>query len=110
MSSPLVIDRVTVKIFLFIIIGYSLLWLPAAFWPGYLDTPFGLIAAIPLLAIYPLHAMGMPGLLQHDGLCGWGWCAPTMFGWVFLLVFWLVVVWLLAKGISALNKRARRLD
>jgi len=45
---------------------------------------------------------GIPGLLEHHGTCGWGWCAPTLFGWVFLCAFWLLVVWFLAWGLSSL--------
>ena len=99
-------DRVTVKIFLLIVLGYLLLWLPVAIWPEYLDSPVGLIAAMPMVVIYLFDAMGIPGLLQNDGLCGWGWCAPTPFGWAFLIGFWFVVTWLVAKGISILNKRS----
>lgn len=97
-----VFDRATIKIFLRMVVGYTLLCLPTWFWPGYLDTPLGVVAVIPLMAIYVFHAIGIPGLLQHDGMCGWGWCAPTLAGWVFLVAFWLFAVCLLAKLISGL--------
>jgi len=31
------------------------------------------------------------------------WCALTLFGWVFLCAFWLLVVWFLAWGLSSLT-------
>jgi hypothetical protein len=86
----------------------ALLLLPALRWPGYLDTPMGTIVAIPYLSIYLFHKLGIPGLLQNDGLCGWGWCAPTSFGWVFLCSFWLLVMWLMAW--LAANLASRPLD
>lgn len=89
-----------------ILIGaYTLLLLPAAFAPSYLDSPFGLFLAAPLLSVYLFHKLGIPGLLEHDGLCGWGWCSPTVFGWVFVATIWLTAAWLLAGGIAALTSR-----
>jgi hypothetical protein len=101
-------DRATLKIFGLIVGSYLLLWLPAALWPdsGYLDTPFGWIAAIPVLSLYAFHAMGINGLLQNNGLCGWGWCAPSIVGWAFLATFWLAIAWLSAKALSGLRARS----
>ncbi|MDP2007573.1 MAG: hypothetical protein Q8K45_18020 [Rubrivivax sp.] len=93
-------SRRRLKIFLVLIAGYACLVLPALAWPAYLDTPMGLVFALPYLSVYLFHGIGVPGLLQHRGLCGWGWCAPTVFGWAFLAVFWLGVAWLLATVIA----------
>jgi len=100
-------DRATLKIFFIIIFIYIILWLPVNIWSKYLDTPLGFIAAFPLLSIYLFHAIGIPGLLQNDGACGWGWCSPTIFGWIFLVTFWLLVVWLIAKIIASLTNRSK---
>lgn len=89
----------TASILLFI---YFALWVPSIFWPSYLDSPFGLIAAIPYLSIYLFHGIGIPGLLENNGACGWGWCTPTLWGWVFLFIFWTLVTWLLAYFIASL--------
>jgi hypothetical protein len=86
----------------------ALLLLPAAWWPGYLDSPIGTIVAIPYLSIYLFHKIGIPGLLQNHGLCGWGWCAPTVFGWVFLCIVWLFIVWLLAWAAASLTGHENR--
>jgi hypothetical protein len=83
--------------------GYVLLWVPSLFWPGYHDSPLGIIVALPILSVYLFHSVGIPGLLQHNGACGWGWCDPTIFGWVFSISFWLLVIWLLARFISSLT-------
>ena len=93
----------TLKFFAAIVAMFLLLTLPALVWPSYPDSPVGLIVAIPYLSIYLFHKIGIPGLLEHNGLCGWGWCAPSTFGWVFLFTFWLLIAWLLAWGISSLS-------
>jgi len=79
-----------------IVIIYFLLLSPGLIWPKYLDSPVGLLAAFPFLSVYLFHGIGIPFLLEHNGACGWGWCAPTLFGWIFISVFWLLVTWLLA--------------
>lgn len=61
-----------------------------------------------LLAIYFFRYVGIPGLLEHGGQCGWGWCSPTIFGWVFLAAFVLLCLWLLAWGLASAVYAARR--
>ena len=92
--------RRTLRLFALIVAAYALLTLPGLFWPGYLDTPFGLLVVVPFLSIYVFHGIGIPGLLQHGGACGWGWCAPTVLGWVVLVGFWLGVAGLLARLVA----------
>jgi hypothetical protein len=84
---------------------FALLSLPAAVWPNYLDSPFGLLVAVPYLSIYAFDMIGIPGLLQSHGACGWGWCAPSVFGWIFLCATWLLITWLLAWGIAHITYR-----
>ena len=91
-----------------VIAVYCLLLLPALQWPGYLDSPAGLVVAVPYLSIYLFHGMGIPGLLQNNGLCGWGWCPPTVFGWVFLCLFWLLITWLLAWAAASLVQKPQK--
>ena len=55
---------------------------------------------VPYLSVYLFNNLGIPGLLEHGGRCGWGWCSPTGFGWVFLIVFWIAVAWLIAWGLA----------
>lgn len=95
----------TLKTLALLLVLYGLLVVPLFVWPAYADSPAGLLLLVPGLSIYLFHKMGMPGLLEHNGLCGWGWCAPTPFGWFFLGVFWLAVAWLLAWGIALLVRR-----
>ncbi|MDO8267785.1 MAG: hypothetical protein Q7T32_08120 [Moraxellaceae bacterium] len=90
------LDPRTLKVLFILVAGYMALLLPGAVWPAYLDSPVGILAVIPFLSVYLFHNIGIPGLLEHNGLCGWGWCAPTLFGWVFIVLFWLLVAWLLA--------------
>lgn len=88
-----------------IVIIYFLLLSPGLIWPKYLDTPVGLLVAIPYLSVYLFHGIGISFLLEHDGACGWSWCAPTVFGYVFIMVFWLLMAWLLAGFIVNLTDR-----
>jgi hypothetical protein len=95
----------TLKTLALILAIYGLLLLPALIWPSYLDSPAGVLLLIPMLSVYLFHKAGVPGLLEHDGLCGWGWCSPTVFGWLFVAIFWLAVAWLVAWGLSSLSRR-----
>ncbi|MEH6626032.1 MAG: hypothetical protein V7739_06300 [Motiliproteus sp.] len=84
------------KRFLLISGLYGLLFLPYLFWPEYGNSPVAWLALLPMLSIYIFHRFGIPGLLEHNGLCGWGWCSPTLAGWILAVVFTLLVFWLLA--------------
>ena len=90
--------RRTFTILALILLACFLLAVPGYFWPSYLDSPAGLLVAVPYLSIYLFHKAGVPGLLEHNGLCGWGWCAPTLFGWCFIVAFWLMLAWWLARA------------
>lgn len=95
----------TLKVLAGLLLVYGLLVVPGFIWPAYAESPAGLFLLVPSLSIYLFHKAGVPGLLENDGLCGWGWCAPTPFGWVFLALFWLAVAWLVAWAIAALSRR-----
>ncbi|WP_398311954.1 hypothetical protein [Zoogloea sp.] len=88
-----------IAVFAFLVGAYFLVLSPALFWPSYLDSPVGVLVALPYLSVYLFHALGVPGLLVNDGACGWGWCAPTVFGWCFIVAFWLGLAWLVALGL-----------
>jgi hypothetical protein len=102
-----VLTRRTFRILALLIAIYAALWFPAVFWSDYLDTPFGVIAAIPMLSIYFFNMLGIPGLLKSGGACGWGWCAPTTGGWIFMVAFWLLLAWLVAWGIGSAFRNRR---
>lgn len=95
----------TLRILALIMAGYVLLLLPGFIWPSYFDSPAGLLVLVPGLSVYFFHEIGIQGLLEHNGLCGWGWCSPTVFGWVFVVAFWVLVAWLIAWGIAVLTHR-----
>ncbi len=95
----------TLKLLALILAGYGLLLLPATIWPSWLDSPAGVLLMAPWLSVYMLHGAGVPGLLQHNGLCGWGWCSPTITGWLVAAAFWLGTSWLVAWGITSLTDR-----
>ena len=90
----------TQRVFFSILIFYSLLFLPALFWSDYFDTLLGRIVTFPLMSVYLFDTLGIPGLLRHEGDCGWGLCEATWFGRLFVALFWLAIAWLIAKGIN----------
>lgn len=78
----------TLKILAVLVIVCTVLSLPAYVGPSFLEEPSSYFVIVPLLSIYWFHHVGIPGLLQHGGACGWGLCSPTIFGWSFLAAFW----------------------
>ncbi len=99
------LTRRTLKFLLFIVVGYVLLVLPGLFWRSYFDSPAGYLVFVPFLSVHLFHKIGVPGLLEHNGLCGWGWCSPTLLGLVFAAAFWVIVAWCIAWGVAALTNR-----
>ena len=95
----------TLKTLAILLAGYVLLALPAYFGPAVLEEMSSYLVMPPLLSIYLFHALGIPGLLQHGGACGWGWCSPTAWGWAFLALFWLGAAWVVAWGLARLTAR-----
>lgn len=95
------------KMFLLLCALQVLLILPGYWWPGYLDSPIGLVFLLPFLIAYAAHALGMPGVLQHNGACGWGWCAPTLPGWMLAAAIWLLLTWGMARLLVSLFSRRR---
>jgi len=90
----------TFKILATIIVSYGLLTLLAVLFP---QSPTSLLPLVPLLSVYVFHKLGVPGLLEHDGLCGWGWCSPTWLGWLIAAVAFLTAAWLFAWGLGVLT-------
>jgi hypothetical protein len=86
--------------------GYVLLIIPAYWGPSFLVAMSSYAVMVPFLSIHLFHKLGIPGLLEHGGACGWGWCSPTAFGWTFLALFWVGVAWLVAWGLARLTVRS----
>lgn len=95
----------TLKIFALMVGAFVLLCIPAYAGPRFLEEASAMVVMVPALSIYLFHALGIPGLLEHQGRCGWGLCNPTPFGFVFLAAFWLLGFWLLARGLAYLLAR-----
>jgi hypothetical protein len=96
----------TLKVMALFIGIYALLCMPAYFSPQYADSPMGVLIAIPFLSVYVFHSIGIPGLLEHSGACGWGWCAPTAFGWIFIVSVWLLAAWMVARLVVMLRRNS----
>lgn len=97
----------TLRILGLILATYVLLLAPGFFWPAYLDSPVGVLLLVPMLSVYLFHGLGVPSLLQNNGMCGWGWCPPTWFGWTFLVLVWVMIAWSIARGVAGLTNRTR---
>jgi hypothetical protein len=95
----------TMKIMAILVCCYFLLWVPIYFWPAYLDSPFGLLIVLPYFSLYLLHGLGIPGLLEHNGACGWGWCSPSLLGWLVLSILGCFITWLLARVIVTITSK-----
>jgi hypothetical protein len=98
----------TAGVFGAMLAAYGLILSPSLFVDGYLDSPVGVLVLMPYLSVYLFHAAGVPGLLVNGGACGWGWCAPTVFGWVFLAGVWVGLAWGLAHLLARLCAARRR--
>jgi len=98
----------TLKFLAGLVAAYVLVALPAYWGPAWLEEASSVLVLVPLLSIYIFHKLGIPGLLEHGGACGWGWCAPTVAGWAFLAAFWLAFAWLVAWGLARLTARWAR--
>ena len=102
------LERRTFTVLAALIAAYFLLAAPAYVGPAALSEYSALIVMPLILSLYGFDHLGMPGLLENDGLCGWGWCGPTAFGLLFLLVFWLAVAWLAAWLLARVLARRQR--
>jgi hypothetical protein len=49
--------------------------------------------------------MGIQGLLEHNGLCGWGLCGPTLLGWFSVVIFWASIIWFIVWFLLKLQKK-----
>ena len=93
----------TLRIFGLLLVGVAFLGAPAAIWPAYLDSSIGRLLAAPYFLLLILSGLGFPGLLQNNGLCGWGWCAPSPLGYFVMLAAILAALY----GCAALISRMR---
>jgi hypothetical protein len=90
----------TLKTLGILVVAYIVLALPAYIGPAFLaERSFYLVLA-PYVSLHVFTRVGIPGLLENDGFCGWGWCSPTLSGWIFLALFWIALAWLAAWAIA----------
>lgn len=102
------LERRTFAILGALVAAYVLLAAPAYMGPAALGEYSSLIVMPVILSLYVFDRLGMPGLLENDGLCGWGWCGPTAFGLLFLILFWLAIAWLAAWALARVLARRQR--
>ena len=97
----------TLRILALLVAAYALILLPGYFNPAYLDSAIGILLLIPLLSVYLFDQLGIPGLLLNNGLCGGGWCAPSLLGWMLAALVGLLPLWLLAWAMAALTAKKK---
>lgn len=95
------------KIFAVIAGSYGLLVALSTLFEDTLGAVGLALVAVPYFSVLLMHKAGLPGVLENNGLCGWGWCTPTPLGWGLAAVLWLGLAWALSVGIAKLL-RARR--
>lgn len=95
-------------VYLFVMVGLYLIALaPSLVWPAYLDSPMRVLVIAPFVVAQVLHGLGLPGLLEADGLCGWGWCNPSPVGWLLAAFVLLAAAAALALALAWLTARHR---
>ena len=102
------LERRTFAILGALVAAYFLLAAPAYVGPAALGEYSAVVVMPVIFSLHLFNRLGVPGLLENDGLCGWGWCGPTAFGLVFLALFWLAVAWLAAWGLARCFARRQR--
>ncbi|MBQ1783172.1 MAG: hypothetical protein II007_05940 [Gammaproteobacteria bacterium] len=108
LSGGLMQQRVAIwKAFVALLAIYGLALLPAVVVEGYLDSPMGILVLVPWLTANLIDALGLPGMLVNDGQCGWGWCSPTLSGWLVVTLLWLALAWFLAWALVVVVGRCR---
>lgn len=98
------------KVFAVMVAAYALLLVLGLAFEDALGSVALALAVLPYFSVLLMHQAGLPGVLENNGLCGWGWCAPTPLGWALAAVLWLALAWGLAWVISALWRARRRPD
>ncbi len=99
------LKRTTFKILLTLVVLYALLVSIGFYSDKYLNTDILRFVTFPFFFVYIFSNIGIPGLLENNGHCGWGLCEPTFFGWSFIFVFWLFILWLVSWGLSKFIKK-----
>jgi len=110
-------SKSTLKAFLIIICIYSASWLPNIFMDksGFSESPFGIIAKLPMIfSSEAIRATKIPALNETGGgvfNCMFG--CPSTLGWFVIVCFWCVFLWLFSSLLSTVIqniKEARKIN
>lgn len=95
----------TFKTLSLIIIIYSLLWIPRLFIEDksvYFETPFGVIADLPMLiGSLNIGKINIPSLTTGGGGFSCILGCPSTLGWIVIFISWFIIVWLFSWFISS---------
>lgn len=82
----------------------------AAWTMGHAAVAGGMLFPVYVVAL--LLSTFLPGMLKNNGMCGHGWCAPSVLGWVFAGAVSIAVVWglivVVARIVSVVKARRSR--
>jgi len=97
--------RQTGKVFSVLLAAHALLGISSYLGIPFLETIGGYAVLLPFFSAFLFHKAGVPGVLEHAGHCGWGWCSPTPLGWALVAFLWLAAYALLAWLIARFSSR-----
>lgn len=78
-------------------VALALLSCCPAFFIGPEFTTANMPIVLPVYLMAVLLGKAIPGVLASG--CGWGWCAPTVFGWSLSILVWMGMAWWIAGRI-----------
>lgn len=68
--------------------------------PSFLNAFYFLLFIVFSLPLDILNNFGVSGVIKNNGNCGWGWCGPTVIGYLMLAVFWMTTLSLIVRCYS----------
>lgn len=103
-----VFERRVLKLLLALLAAAGTMALPGLIWPAWLDSPAGMVVLMPFFLAHLLRGAGVPGLIENEGMCGWGWCSPTALGWAVSALICVLAAWALAAVLVRAWSRVRQ--
>lgn len=100
--------RSTLLVWTALVLLYWLVAAAATYALGDTGEFFAFAGLPPFFIAHLLHKAQVPGMLEHGGLCGWGWCAPTLPGWVLAITLVAAALWLFAALLARAWRGGRR--
>ena len=85
------------KVFLILLLGYYAIIVLCMVSTKVSSSPFGIVLLPLIFLAYVFHNLGIPGVLQNNGVCGWGWCMPTIAGYLLGSILLVPLLWVASR-------------